>query len=86
MENTYFNCLYLQGYNDKVLLGGWVESSCLSSQMPWRCKMKRKTIKTEEKKITAGGKRKEQQLKADVPRADQDPPKPCEDARISGLF
>lgn len=35
---------------------------------------------------TAGGKRKQQQSKADVPGADQDVPKLCGDAGISGLF
>lgn len=39
-----------------------------------------------EKKITAAGKRKQQQSRANIPGADQDPPKPCGDAEISGLF
>lgn len=40
----------------------------------------------EKKKVTAAGKREQQQSRANIPGADQDPPKTCGDAGISGLF
>lgn len=39
-----------------------------------------------DKGITAGGRRKLQQSKVDVPRAHQDPLQLCGDAEIKGLF
>lgn len=49
--------------------------------------MKKKATKMEKKqKVTAAGKREQQQSRANIPGADQDPPKTCGDAGISGLF